>query len=119
MQLRHIIYLILSLPAPVGASAQTAARTLVVDTSYTLHSAYKSSVKTNPETRWVSPQPTTAVTVQQNIAYQRYGDRTLVTDVFLPAATGAAKRTAIILIHGGGWRSGNRSLHHPMARQLA
>ena len=28
-------------------------------------------------------------------------------------------RTAIIIIHGGGWRSGNRTQHYPLAQKLA
>lgn len=117
MQRWHFIYVILGLLPPAGAASQTAAHSVVADTSYTLHSAYKSAVKTNPETRWVADTRATGVRVQKNIPYQKQGSRTLVTDVFMPI--GKSKRIAIILVHGGGWRSGNKGLHHPMAQELA
>jgi acetyl esterase/lipase len=38
---------------------------------------------------------------------------------FFPLKKNTVKRTAIIIIHGGGWRTGNKSLHHTMAKRLA
>jgi acetyl esterase/lipase len=40
-------------------------------------------------------------------------------DAFCPVTKANPKRTAVIIIHGGGWRSGSRSQHYPMAQHLA
>jgi len=48
------------------------------------------------------------VSVEENIAFGTGGDRDLHCDVFLPPEPGLA-RTAILLIHGGGWANGDRT----------
>lgn len=47
---------------------------------------------------------------------QRAADRDLGIDIFWPDSD--AKRTAVILLHGGGWRFGHRSEMHRYARLL-
>src|SRR5947209_6242015 len=47
------------------------------------------------------------------------GSRKLLIDVFYPAAKAKEKRPAIMIIFGGGWRSGNRTQHYPLAQRLA
>jgi pectinesterase len=39
-------------------------------------------------------------------------------DAFTPKQS-STKRIAVIMIHGGGWRSGNRTQHYPLAESLA
>ena len=40
-------------------------------------------------------------------------------DVFYPSSPLKEKRKAILIIYGGGWRSGNRAQHYPLAQRLA
>ncbi|MBK8654068.1 MAG: alpha/beta hydrolase [Haliscomenobacter sp.] len=47
----------------------------------------------------------------------RWGKRELHADVFRPAKAG--KYPALIMVHGGGWRSGNKSMQVPMAEMIA
>ncbi|HEY6062980.1 MAG TPA: pectinesterase family protein, partial [Chitinophagaceae bacterium] len=47
------------------------------------------------------------------------GNHKLLLDAFYPKRKSTVKRTAILIFHGGGWRSGNKTLHHPLAQQLA
>jgi acetyl esterase/lipase len=54
-----------------------------------------------------------------NIAYCTVGSRKLVIDAFYPKKQSSNKRIAIIIVHGGGWRTGNRTLHYPLAQRLA
>lgn len=49
--------------------------------------------------------------------YATVGDLALTLDVFKPTSTSC--ETAVILLHGGGWRVGDRSRMHPYARRLA
>jgi acetyl esterase/lipase len=55
--------------------------------------------------------------VYATLEQTKFGKRELRLDVFRPA--GKEKRPAIIMIHGGGWRSGTRSMQVPMAQMLA
>jgi len=43
----------------------------------------------------------------------------LVVDAFYPKQQNNTKRIAIIIVHGGGWRTGNRTLHYSLAQRLA
>lgn len=93
--------------------------TAIPDTSYSLFSAYTGSVKTHPQTKLIADAKSDAVAEEKDLLYCTQVNRTLLTDVFYPKEKTAVKRTAIIIIHGGGWRTGNKSLHHTMARRLA
>lgn len=88
------------------------------DTSYTTYSAYKHSLKSNPEISIVEEMSNDNVAVKKGIVYCRIGKRKLVVDAFVPKAQ-RADRTAFIMIHGGGWRSGSRTQHYPLAEALA
>jgi pectinesterase len=46
-----------------------------------------------------------------------FGNRDLRLDLFRPAKPG--KYPALIMIHGGGWRSGNKSMQVPLAQRIA
>lgn len=89
------------------------------DTSYTTYSAYTSTLKSYPDIKIVSGFQSSSVSQKRNIVYCKIGQRNLVLDAFYPAEKKEAKRTAIIIIHGGGWRSGNRTQHYPLAQKLA
>lgn len=106
--------------AVVAARAQSRAGiTNQPDTSYSNRIAFEKSVKTNPNIQLVNLAPNAAVTTKTDVVYCTTGKRKLNLDVFAPAAKATAARTAVIIIHGGGWRSGNRTQHHPLAQQLA
>jgi acetyl esterase/lipase/lysophospholipase L1-like esterase len=89
------------------------------DTSYTNYNAYRSSSKTNAAIKLVEIKKTKAVKAKKDIAYCRVGERSLLLDVFSPTAKAKTSRAVIMIIHGGGWRSGNRTQHHALAQRLA
>ena len=89
------------------------------DTSYTIHSAYAGTVKTNPEARLVGELHFPNLVEEKSLSYCKVGDRKLLIDVFYAKGKGPPKKTAIIIVHGGGWRAGNRTLHYPLAQRLA
>ncbi|CAN7676185.1 alpha/beta fold hydrolase [Duganella sp. LjRoot269] len=51
--------------------------------------------------------------------YVQYGARCLKLDLYLPAMDASRSMPVVILVHGGGWRSGFRSEFAPMAVRLA
>jgi acetyl esterase/lipase len=91
------------------------------DTSYTTWSAFVNTRKTHPEIQIVPELRSKAIAEKRNIEYQSLMDGKIVLylDAFYPAGRPTGKRPAIVIIHGGGWRSGNRNQHHPLAQHLA
>ncbi len=102
-----------------GFSQSTAGITGKPDTSYTVQSAYTGTIKSNPEAKIVNGFHSPSIKEKKNITYCSIGNRKLLLDVFYPQKKSKLKKTAIIIIHGGGWRSGNRTLHYPLAQHLA
>lgn len=96
-----------------------AAQSLIpVDDSYTVSQRYYANQKDHPELVW----PRLTFTVGQQILfdrlYKKIGARELHIDIFLPAPK-HANRQAILFVHGGAWRSGNKSNFYAMANLLA
>src|SRR5690606_21167603 len=88
------------------------------DTSYTVHSVYKKLHKRHPYIEIVRSELLENVTHHKDIVYREIGERRLRLDVFY-AKNETAARPTILLIHGGGWRTGDKSLMFPLAEQLA
>lgn len=93
------------------------------DTSYTNHSAYLSTKKKYPDIQLVEELHSPAIKEKKNVAYctikNSGGERKLMLDAFYPTEITKIKRTAILIIHGGRWRSGNRNQHYALAQRLA
>jgi acetyl esterase/lipase len=89
------------------------------DTSYTTWSAFNSTRKSHPDIKIVPELQSKKIAGRKNIPYCTINDRDLRLDIFVPATKAKKKRTAIVIIHGGGWRSGNRTQHYPLAQHLA
>ncbi|TVZ17087.1 pectinesterase [Maribacter sp. MAR_2009_72] len=91
----------------------------VRDTSYTTASAFAKDVKNYPHIKLVKEFDFETVKKESDLTYCTLGKRELKLDVFQPKIKSTTLRTAVIIIHGGGWRSGNRTQHYPLAQQLA
>jgi len=59
------------------------------------------------------------VRVETNIVYAKYGTRELMLDMYLPKVKSALPVPCIIVIHGGGWRSGDKQRFARHAAYLA
>ncbi len=59
------------------------------------------------------------VTVKENIAYASVNGAELHLDVYEPAEPGGHLHPAVVLIHGGGWNSRDKSTMHGMGHFLA
>ena len=102
-----------------GSSQSTKGITGKPDTSYSLNSAYAGTIKSNPEAKIVNEFHSPSITEEKSISYCTIGSRKLVVDAFYPKKQNSTKRIAIIIVHGGGWRTGNRTLHYSLAQRLA
>ncbi|MEO7984842.1 MAG: alpha/beta hydrolase [Bacteroidota bacterium] len=103
---------------PVVVSSQPP-RGIMRDTSYTISSAYQSTIKTYPQIKIAAPFHSPSITEKYNITYCKNGKRKMLLDAFYPTQKNSRPQPAILIIHGGGWRSGDKTLHHPMAQRLA
>lgn len=92
------------------------------DTSFNISNEYKKQLKYFPHIKAAKDILPAGVTENRELVYTTlkntsFGDRDLHLDVFSPKKTG--KYPALIMIHGGGWRSGDKKLQIPMAQKLA
>lgn len=88
-----------------------------VDTSYTVNSAFNKSVKKFPQIEIVKPDFFENVIEIKDLVYKNIDDRKLHLDAFYNK--NEQLKPAVILIHGGGWKSGNKSHMVSMAQHIA
>jgi pectinesterase len=88
------------------------------DTSYSNFSAYNNIRKQHPHARLVPDSISENVWEERNLVYCQRQNRKMYLDAFSPVKK-QKRRPAIVIIHGGGWRSGSRSQHHALAQRLA
>lgn len=118
--MKPYIGLIAAVIAVQSAGAQiVSGLTGIRDTSYSNYSAYESTKRTHPFIRPVLPVTSKEVSAQLDVVYSTAPGRNLYTDIFYPSADQRSKHIAVLIIHGGGWRTGNRTQHHALAQQLA
>jgi len=90
------------------------------DSSYNLPDQV---IKMTPKYPFITPAiPTVSDSVQvlDNLVYQHFGSRKMHLDLFLPHFKTSKKMLpVVVLVHGGGWRSGNKDMEHYMAEVYA
>jgi pectinesterase len=94
------------------------------DTSFSNYSAYKNALKKYPDITIAKDSLPSSVTAVKDITYRTTGGRELKIDAFYPKyqrihGTKFKQYPAVLIIYGGGWRSGNRQQHTALAEQLA
>ncbi|GAB3882963.1 alpha/beta hydrolase [Spirosoma agri] len=90
------------------------------DTSFTVQGSYLREKKYHPDITLADSTLPAGVRIDKAITFSTpSAERNLKLDVYArPAASGKA-RPAVIMVHGGGWRSGDRSHNNTLAGQLA
>lgn len=88
------------------------------DSSYSNYRAWLSTKKSHPFIKLAEPVDFKTVRQKKNIVYSKIDKRKLLIDAFYPL-NNKHRGIAVIMIHGGGWRSGNRTQHYPLLQQLA
>src|ERR1035437_6259803 len=88
------------------------------DTSFTIYSAALKVTKQFPKAELVIPKLPKGVQEKKDIVYISYDSRKMHLDIYSPVKKNKLY-PAVILIHGGGWRSGKRQMEIPMAHFLA
>jgi len=102
----------------IPALVHSQSNEVVRDTSYTVYSTFNKLHKNFPFIKIVKPEITDGISAQWNIVYQTYGDRELHLDIFYPVDS-SKTYPGVLIIHGGGWNSGDHSLLIPLAQKVA
>ncbi|MBL0738532.1 alpha/beta hydrolase [Flavobacterium sp. GN10] len=87
------------------------------DTSYTIKSTYAKLIKKYPFITIPEVKPNSDVKETFDLVYNKEHDRVLHFDAFI--STKKKKNPAVIMIHGGGWRSGNKNQMQFIGREIA
>lgn len=114
------MWAVLSLAIGLRAAAPSStAAPIPRDNSYTLESAFEKYRKNYPQ---ITPRRYLAeggTLRKKGLVYTTVGERCLHLDLFRVSEDPPSPLPIIILVHGGGWRSGDRSLMYPLADYLA
>ncbi|MGJ8667161.1 MAG: alpha/beta hydrolase fold domain-containing protein [Patiriisocius sp.] len=86
------------------------------DTSYSIQSAYQKAAKSFDEIDIVTLDSFNNVLIKKDIAYFKTSQRTLQLDAFINTQS---QNPAVLLIHGGGWKSGDKSHLASLAQKIA
>ncbi|MFH6968711.1 alpha/beta hydrolase fold domain-containing protein [Flavobacterium sp. FlaQc-28] len=98
-------------------SFANAQQTYSVDTSYTVKSTYTKLIKKYPSITIPVIAENENIDKIGDVAYFTSKERTLHLDAFVNKKQ--KQNPAVIMIHGGGWRSGNKNQMNPLAQEIA
>lgn len=88
--------------------------------TYDFQHTFDKNIKKYPFIRIASSELPQGVMKVADQTYVQYGTRCLKLDLYLPSSSRDGERfPTVIIVHGGGWRSGFRSEFVPMAIRLA
>lgn len=88
-----------------------------IDTSYTIQSTYNKEKNKFPFIEIVTEKKHEAINQSKDLVYAKIDSRELHLDAFY--TKGTHKNPAVLLIHGGGWKSGNKSQMNSIAQEIA
>lgn len=110
--MKRLLFIILLISNAIFAQSNFS-----IDTSYTIKSTYNKLIKKYPFITIPQLQINNDIAEVKEVIYQQNLDRELHFDAFFNKKQ--KKNPAVIMIHGGGWRSGNKSQMHDMAKEIA
>lgn len=88
------------------------------DSFYTVYGYYQKELKNYPFIQIAKVETSVKVICDTDLVYKKIGERKLKLDLFYPDVI-KNKLPIVIFIHGGGWKSGDKSFQHPMAVKIA
>jgi len=87
-------------------------------TPYNAETTYRKLIRHHPFITIASAEAAAPVQLRKDLVYAQHGDLSLGLDLYLPGR-GDAAAPLVILVHGGGWASGERRNMAPIAARLA
>lgn len=85
--------------------------------TFTIDDVLRSLAQSHPEASRVSDELPTGIRAIEALEYSARAEAPLRLDVYRP--TGDAVLPAVLIVHGGGWIAGDRTMERPFAKQLA
>ncbi|MHA6723918.1 alpha/beta hydrolase [Sphingomonas sp. RS2018] len=104
--------------AVAPASPATAQSLLSIDDSFNVARRFAADRVEHPEIRLPTVETVAGQRMLFDLRYKQIDERDLHIDVFLPPK-GTSNGQGLLLVHGGAWRSGNKSHSYPLANLLA
>lgn len=89
------------------------------DTSFTIKSAYAKEKKRYPQIEIPVVAKPAGVHVSKNITFSMIAERALKLDVFYPVKRKEGGYPAVLLVFGGGWKSGSKEMWEAYGYKLA
>ncbi|QOW10427.1 alpha/beta hydrolase [Kaistella flava (ex Peng et al. 2021)] len=87
------------------------------DPTFSLNSAFQKEIKKFPFIKKVEFLQSSEINFTSDIIYKKVGNHDLKLDAFINK--NSISKPAVILIHGGGWKSGSKEMQNPMAQKIA
>ena len=87
------------------------------DATFTDYSEFQKVVKKFTFAKLVKAEISNAIKQENDIVYQKIGNRYLHLDAYLYKSE--EKKPAVILVHGGGWKSGDKRMMKTLAQKIA
>ncbi len=121
MKLKIIVFVAWFLLPVLIVDAQNI-KPIPIDTTYSVSIVFNKVKEKFPYASPVHIDLPKEVKMHEDVTYLTikdtpYGKRELHLDIFQPSKKG--KYPLVLMIHGGGWRAGNKSLQVPLAMQIA
>ena len=88
-----------------------------IDTTYTVKSVYDKVKKEYPHISFVQPRKYENVKAKKEVVYKKINSRKLHFDGYYN--TSNKRNPAVVILHGGGWKSGNKSQKETFAIEMA
>ena len=110
--------LILFIPAAITAQI-VLENGIPYDTSFSTQSAFEKVLKDFPFAKKINRDFSKDVEYKKDLVYSTIGKRELHIDIFQPKNRNDKQLPVLLIIHGGGWRAGNKSMEWPIAQAIA
>lgn len=115
-----IVFLFLCLMTSLSLGQMKSTRSFIQrDTSFTVFSSYDKLIRDYPNIRPVTAAVDSQIMLHKEVPYSFASGRLLMVDIIMPSGNGHSPFPVLLLIHGGGWRSGERAMERPTAIALA
>lgn len=98
-------------------SVKTVFSQMIKDTAFSVNSAYEKSIKNYPSIKKVRLPDSLHLQQLRDVVYSTATGRPLHFDAFINETQ--EMLPAVILIHGGGWKSGSKEMKNPLAEKIA
>ncbi len=103
---------------PLGVLLGLATAAAFAQAPYNAETTYRKLVRDYPDIRIASVEAPAPVQVRKDLVYAQRGELRLALDLYLPGPSGKPA-PLVILVHGGGWGTGERGNMGPLAARLA